>query len=237
MKAIVYVDGFNLYYGCLQHTPYKWLNVRKLVEYYYPKLEIEYIKYFTARVKVRVDDPGKPDRQRVYFRALRTVKGLEIIEGRYLVQTKMLPVVREYKDKKSGRIVITHFLMSLWSGNRRLPLAELNNGKYQFANVIKPEEKGSDVNLASHLLNDAHCKRFDVAVVISNDSDLVGPIKMVIVDLKKTVTILNPQQNPSFMLDRLTSIKQIRKGALEASQFPDEMKDDYGTFHKPQLWL
>ena len=36
----------------------------------------------------------------------------------------------------------------------------------QFAKVIKTEEKGSDVNLATHLLHDAHMGRFDVAVVV-----------------------------------------------------------------------
>jgi hypothetical protein len=47
----------------------------------------------------------------------------------------------------------------------------------KYARVIKTEEKGSDVNLATHLLHDAHMGRFDVAGVISNDSDLLEPIK------------------------------------------------------------
>jgi hypothetical protein len=50
---------------------------------------------------------------------------------------------------------------------------------------IKTEEKGSDVNLATHLLHDPHMDRFDVAVVISNDSDLLEPIKIARQDLKK----------------------------------------------------
>ena len=41
------------------------------------------------------------------------------------------------------------------------------------------EEKGSDVNLGAHLLNDAWKGLFDAAVVISNDTDLVTPIRMV----------------------------------------------------------
>ena len=43
----------------------------------------------------------------------------------------------------------------------------------KYARVIKTEGKGSDANLATHLLNDTHMDRFDVAVVISNDSDLL----------------------------------------------------------------
>lgn len=45
--------------------------------------------------------------------------------------------------------------------------------------VIKVEEKGSDVNLASHLLLDAFQGNFDVAAVLSNDSDLVEPVRIV----------------------------------------------------------
>lgn len=47
------------------------------------------------------------------------------------------------------------------------------------------EEKGSDVNLAVHLLNDAWKDLFDVGVVVSNDTDLVTPIRMVTVERKK----------------------------------------------------
>ena len=28
--AIVYVDGFNLYYGSLKRTPYEWLDLGRL---------------------------------------------------------------------------------------------------------------------------------------------------------------------------------------------------------------
>ena len=43
----------------------------------------------------------------------------------------------------------------------------------------KTEEKGSDVNLASHLLRDAFSKKFEVAVLITNDSDLAEPVWIV----------------------------------------------------------
>jgi hypothetical protein len=45
--------------------------------------------------------------------------------------------------------------------------------------VLKVEEKGSDVNLASHLLLDAFQGSFDVAAVLSNDSDLIEPMRIV----------------------------------------------------------
>ena len=45
--------------------------------------------------------------------------------------------------------------------------------------IYKTEEKGSDVNLALHLLNDAWLNAFDCAVIVSNDSDLAPALKMV----------------------------------------------------------
>ncbi len=48
-----------------------------------------------------------------------------------------------------------------------------------FTRVVKTEEKGSDVNLAAHVLNDAWLDKYDCAVVISNDSDLAEPLRLV----------------------------------------------------------
>jgi hypothetical protein len=107
----------------------------------------------------------------------------------------------------------------------------------QFVKVIKTEEKGSDVNLATQLLHDAHLNRFDVAVVVSNDSDLLGPIKIVRSELNKKVGVLNPQKHPSrAILPHIDFIKQIRAGALQAALFPDQLTDQHGSFTKPQGW-
>ena len=103
--------------------------------------------------------------------------------------------------------------------------------------VIKTEEKGSDVNLATHLLHDAHMGRFDIAVVVSNDSDLLEPIKIVRGQLGKKVGILNPHKNPSrALLPHIDFIKQIRAGVLQASQFSPVLTDQHGTFTKPGAW-
>lgn len=107
----------------------------------------------------------------------------------------------------------------------------------KYARVIKTEEKGSDVNLATHLLHDAHMGRFDIAVVISNDSDLLEPIKIVRQELHKQVGVLNPHPNPSrALLPHIDFIKQIRAGVLAASQFPATLSDGHGTFTKPAAW-
>ena len=71
MRTYVYVDGFNLYYGAIKGSSWKWLDLvalfEKVLQSYH---EILAVKYFTARVSGTRSDPSKPQRQDVYLRAL-----------------------------------------------------------------------------------------------------------------------------------------------------------------------
>jgi hypothetical protein len=103
--------------------------------------------------------------------------------------------------------------------------------------VDKTEEKGSDVNLAAHLLRDAFQKRFELAAIVTNDSDLAEPVRIVRRDLGLPVGILNPHQHHSQELKRLaTFVKRIRQADILASQFPVTLHDGKGAFHKPSSW-
>lgn len=207
MKTNVYVDGFNLYYGCLKNTPYRWLDIAELCRLMLPKDHINQIKYFTALVSARPTDPDQPVRQQTYLRALRTIPNFTLVYGSFLSHIVSMPVAN--------------------------PLP----GQSSYVNVIRTTEKGSDVNLATHLLYDAFRNDYDLAVVISNDSDLLEPIRIVITKLNKPVGILNPQPHPSkTLVPHVTFIKQIRKGVLAASQFPPILSDQQGSFHKPPTW-
>lgn len=207
MKTYVYVDGFNFYFGCIKGKPNKWLNIRKLCETLLPANQIECIKYFTAKVGARPSNLSAPVNQEAYLRALRTLPNFEIHFGHFL----------------------THIV--------RMPLAHPVAGLPQFVEVIKTEEKGSDVNLATQLLNDAHLERFEVAVVVSGDSDLLGPVKIVMNELKMKVGVLNPQQRTCRVLaNQATFYRHIRQGVLSQCLFPSPMADAAGTFHKPPTW-
>lgn len=54
-----------------------------------------------------------------------------------------------------------------------MPLANPPIAGHQTVEVIKTEEKGSDVNLATYLVSDAYEKDFEAAVVVTDDSDLI----------------------------------------------------------------
>ena len=169
-----------------------------------PHDTIQKIKYFTAIVSPRPNDPDQPQRQKTFLRALRTIPNLEIIYGTFL------------------------------SHEVRMPISPIGNG---YAKVIKTEEKGSDVNLATHLVSDGFKNDFELAVVVSNDSDLLAPIQVVTQELGKPVGLLNPHKNYSVaLLPHVLFAKKIRKGVLGQSQFPPVMRDELGEFHKPESW-
>lgn len=202
----VYVDGFNLYYGCLRATPYKWLDLGALASRLLPRDNVQRIRYFTARVGVH-DDPQSPVRQQMYLRALETVPGLSIHYGHFLTRPAVMPLA--HPPAKGSA----------------------------FARVVKTEEKGSDVNLATYLLLDAFRKDCDTAVVISNDSDLKLPIEVAQDELGIDVGVVNPHPpNKRSHALRPSFFKQIRQGALKTSQFPPSLTDANGTFHKPSGW-
>lgn len=206
-KTHIYIDAFNLYYGCLKNTPYRWLNILSMCQSLLPNDNIGALKYFTARVSARPNDPNQPVRQQTYIRALGTIPNLEVIYGTFYEKTR-------------------------WR-----PLANPAQGQNPYVEIIETTEKGSDVNLASHLLFDGFHNHYDIAVIISNDSDLLEPIRMVKDELNKPIGLINPQKHPSKrLLPHLTFIKQIRTGVLRISQFPQTLTDANGTFHKPSAW-
>lgn len=207
METIVYIDGFNLYYRALKGTPYKWLNLRQMCELLLPNHNVVAIKYYTAKVSSRPNDPDQPVRQQILLRALLTIPYLEIIYGSFLTSTVTMPLSNPLPD-----------------GPR-------------FIKVIKTEEKGSDVNLATHIVHDGHMGRYQTAVIISSDSDLAEPLRIVRHELGKEVGIINPSKHPSRELNQYaTFVKKIRESVLGACQFPDELTDADGTFRKPDGW-
>src|SRR5713226_9333327 len=99
----VYVDGFNLYYGALKRTPYKWLDLAKLCQVMLPNDKVASIQYFTARVSARPHNPSAPLDQQVYLRALRTIPNLSITFGHFLTHPVPMMLSGVSPPKKSLR--------------------------------------------------------------------------------------------------------------------------------------
>jgi uncharacterized LabA/DUF88 family protein len=103
-------------------------------------------------------------------------------------------------------------------------------------NIIKTEEKGSDVNLAVHVLNDAWLDKYDCAVIVSNDSDLAESLRLVKEQHNKTIGLFIPwKHHPSKELMKYANfIKRIRRNVLAISQLPDPIPGT--SIYKPVKW-
>ena len=207
IKTNVYVDGFNLYFGCVKGTPYKWLNIAEMCRRSLPShYQIHRIRYFTALVQPRPQDPHQIDRQKAFIRALETLPNLSVHYGTFLTS-------------------------HIW-----MPLANPPIAGHQTVEVIKTEEKGSDVNLATYLVSDAYEKDFEAAVVVTDDSDLAEPITIVRRRLNHHATVLSPRGKSRKLSQVATRFRQIQPVVLATSQFPPTLTDANGTIRKPPGW-
>jgi uncharacterized LabA/DUF88 family protein len=219
MRTIVYVDGFNLYFRMLQKRPaLKWLNIKALVErVLQPANRVAAVRYYTARVSGRLNPQG-PGRQQVYLDALATVPEITVHMGTFLSSEKFAGLVHPPQFR---------------------PAAAMPQPWPDVVKVLKVEEKGSDVNLACHLLLDAFQNAFDVAAVVSNDSDLVEPIRIVTQVLGKPVGLLSPVNNPTPELKRVSSfLRRISVSDLAAAQFADLLpRPGQPGLSRPATWI
>jgi len=256
MRTRIYVDGFNLYYGAVKGTPFKWLNLVELARQMLPQGHIiDSVKYFTARVS-GASDPGAPARQQIYLSALRTLPELEIHFGNFLAKTIWrplinLPVAGNQIDSPipvvlpTGNHTVTGTQMQILPVGSYPPTGGHARKKRKtpkplpaavIAEVHAMEEKGSDVNLAAHLLNDAWKDLFDVAAVFSNDTDLVAPIRMVSTERRKIVYIICPGrwEASQKLVAVANHVRHIRRPMLQTAQFPNPIPNT--TIAKPASW-
>ena len=93
MWTNIYVDGFNLYYGALKNTPWKWFDLSTLFRLVLkPHHRVATIKYFTARVRPTPNDPSKANRQYLYIETLsRQCPQVNIHFGHFLSHVVPMP--------------------------------------------------------------------------------------------------------------------------------------------------
>jgi uncharacterized LabA/DUF88 family protein len=226
MRTTIYVDGFNLYNRRLRNRPdLKWLNLKALADLILDKqMKVQQVNFYTARISGRYD-PGAPRRQEIYFSALETIPEIKIHEGNFAYRDHWVALSKPPKSKPEGYI---------WPQ----PLPDL-------VCVAKAEEKGSDVNLGCHLVRDAFTNTFDVAIVVTNDTDLVEPIRIAIKEANKIVGLLSPiapyQSNngkwvgPHYSLIEIASFTlHIHNKHLKEAQFPNVIPET--EIVRPQTW-
>jgi uncharacterized LabA/DUF88 family protein len=156
LKTVVYIDGYNLYYGLLRRSLFKWLDLYKLFQQHVldDQADVVEVRYYTAPVLGRMcDDSRSPQRQRAYLQALRKMppRKVTIVEGRHLVATpyqRLVSTIPAAPDLKKVQV-------------------------YAFT------EKHTDVNLASDLITGAWTKAYEQAVICTNDTDIVAALSAI----------------------------------------------------------
>jgi uncharacterized LabA/DUF88 family protein len=220
LRANIYIDGFNLYHGCFDDhanrphwRQYRWLDLDALSQKLCRHASVNRIRYFTALVDPYPSNPDNRARQLTYLRALGTIPHLATHHGRFATNAKDRPLAIPNAPKPTVAV------------------------PRQMVHIIEREEKGSDVNLASYLLLDGFRQNYDLAVVVTNDSDLAEPIRLVRRELGLKVRIVNPRKDLAYGLRGIADFySNIKFSMVQQSQFPPTMTDAVGTFRKPARW-
>lgn len=150
-------------------------------------------------------------------------EGAPLRQQAYIRALKTIPELEVYKGNFLAKVISR-------------PLVD---DPTKFVRVHDTEEKGSDVNLASHLLMDGFCEAFDVALVISQDTDLIEPIRMVVTELEKPVIMgWSEKDSPSKKHKLLASrFPRIRRSTLSKAQFANPVIGQGGAkIYCPAEW-
>lgn len=179
----VYVDGYNLYYGGKRQLGkaqgWRWLDIRSLTtaivaaQRDWPGATISRIVYCTARIDGAMNPLGQRE-QDVYLKALKASGSVDHIEyGKYVTGIRTRPLAVKGAKKGAAPVLVT----SDWPVMVQSTLGSPVQDAVFMVSTLHQEEKGTDVNVASHLLLDVIGEVVDAAVVISNDSDLKLPVR------------------------------------------------------------
>lgn len=216
MKTVVYIDGYNLYYGLLRRTQYKWLDIFALFQNHVldSTSEVTEVRYYTAPVLGRMsDDSESPKRQRTYLQALRKFRGdtVKIIEGKMVSKKPYLRLVDPIPEAPEIKRV----------------------------RVIDFSEKKTDVNIAVDMLDYACKGEVQQIILCSNDSDLEAAISSIKRNHPQIrVGLVAPiQKNRKISTDLSKHAdwsKILSPTHLEASQLPDKIP--HTSIRKPEKW-
>jgi uncharacterized LabA/DUF88 family protein len=245
MRVGVYVDGFNLYYGarklCGRGTEgWRWLDIRSLIESVLPHAwhergaNLHRVIYCTARVS-GARNPSSAADQAVYIRALKAHGSVDLIEfGNFVSRAKFAPLVRPVPSTYRPTVVQPEWPLMLkdFATGNDLPQATF------MVSYLHQEEKGSDVNVGTHLILDVLQKEIDAAVIVSNDSDLKLPVR----EARKRVPVGIVKPGPSQLAGDLRGSPNEGAGEhwwgqLSAERLREhQLPDPVNGISKPNSW-
>lgn len=230
LRTRVYIDGYNLYYGCLKRSPYKWLDPRALVECILPTIlyersgaAIRYefqaptIKYFTAPILEAFANSEDSTACQAHYHAA--------LEGQLPGQ---LQIIKGYHDAKRARA-------HRWEEGKAARDCEK-------IEIWRLEEKQSDVALALHAYSDSIRKEVDQIIVITNDTDFAPAMRMIRDHTATIVGVIAPIRcgrgivNAEIEKHAHWTRKHILDEEFARSQLPHMVRCKSRVVHKPITW-
>lgn len=179
-STAIYIDGYNLYYGRLRGTPFKWLDVVQLSGAILAQRdqseELSMVKLFTANALARFATHGSAsvNAQSSYHRALklRNPNHLQIIYG-------------THSFDRNGTLLPVFVAGQPYDRRKRIRVSKL-------------EEKKTDVNLAINMYRDACKGSYERMILMSNDSDVEPALQAIRSDYPEImIGIVMPIHPPS----------------------------------------
>lgn len=245
MRVGAYIDGYNLHYGGRDRcgkglAGWRWLDVKKLIDGLvtahastWPGATVERVIFCTARIDAVTNPSGAAD-QDVYLKALVKAGAVTHIEyGNYVARVKFAPLAVRDPGSQRPRLVDADWPVKI-QDNAGQPVP----GAHFMVSYLHQEEKGTDVNVAVHLLRDALLGQVDAAVVVSNDSDL----RMAVQEARLHVPVgtVNPrsQYTAGDLRGRPTDgVGSHWWSTLTASDFTaNQLPDPVGSYTRPAGW-
>ena len=228
-RTAVYIDGYNLYYGRLRGSDYKWLDVVAfsdlVVRIQDPQSSVDVVKLFSAHALATFATHGRDSviAQQSYHRALR-----------HLYSSRVQIILGIHSFDKTGTLLPVFTAGAPYDRERR-------------ARVWKLEEKQTDVNLAIAMYRDASKGLFDQQVIVTNDSDAEPTLRAIREDFPQiTIGVITPIRPPSEGRFRSISAslerhahwmrQHIRDDELAATQLSPHVPTNKKPIRKPPHW-
>ena len=226
----VYVDGYNLYYGRIRGTPFKWLDVVGLFDQLLhdqdPSSIVTNVRYFTAPALARFASHGQSsvNAQQDYHRALQRLHA-----------SRFHLALGTHSIDRAGTLLPRFVDGVAYDRTDRV-------------RVWKLEEKQTDVNLALSMYRDACSGAFRQLVLCSNDSDVAPALEAIRSDFPDitlgVVVPIRPPTSPSIHRRVSASLSSraawtrhyLRDDELRKSQLPDRVHTGKKPIRRPGHW-
>ncbi|WP_083454225.1 NYN domain-containing protein [Pseudomonas sp. P97.38] len=229
MRTAFFVDGYNLFYGLLAGTPYKWLDLRSLLSHIAhvenPCSTMASVDYFTSSIKPSLATRGRisKEAQDAYIRALKTTC-IRVHYGHHQLEPAKAPRFVDKKTKAS---------------------------RTDKVDIWKLEEKETDVHIAISMYRTAAKQttlkqhdRLEQLVLVSSDTDMTPALRALREDFPEvTIGVILPHRaelnrpSPGSLREHAHWMRRVVTcDELQSHQFPDRVPTRKAPAIKPDYW-